>query len=256
MKRQTLFWDSWLPWALAMILLGGGGYIWEVDYALAVVLTAWHELGHVAGAVLSGGWVETLTIGGGQDGSTVMLGGWSLGARWMGYGGMVLWSIGVLIWGEVRPGRMLLWMVVMSWAAALLWASDVASIRILLWLGGGGGTVIVLGNDRCKRVVERTMAWLMAGGVVSEMLDVGRGAVPLDAVRLAELSGVATTYWVWSWAVVAICSCLWAAGQMVRWQEEDAAGRQEVAAWWPGQAGAMYGWLARQGRKAMARVAN
>lgn len=192
----AIFWDSPVVWPLKIL----------------VVL--FHELGHAAAALLTGGTVESIGLSPDQGGVTHTRGGWRFLILNAGYLGSLIWGVALLAAG--RTPKAAKWMcgglALVLLGSTLWWVRPVFSFGFAFSLVAGIAMALLT-----QRGTASAQTGLLRGmGVFSVLYavwdirdDIFRidGGMS-DAVMLQELTMVPGPIWGLAWLVVGLAT-LW-----------------------------------------------
>ncbi len=192
-------------------------YAWNsvLLYPLKLVVVLFHELGHAAMAVATGGSVASLSVGADESGEVRSLGGSAILTLNAGYLGSLAWGLGFLLLTR-RPG---LSRVAAAALAALLvfvaavWARPVFSFGFVwvLVTAAGFGVLARFANDTVATLTLRVLGLFSVLYAVGDIVDdvLLRPGAPSDAAFLAERTGVPALVWGLGWTGVSLAA-VWA----------------------------------------------
>jgi len=187
-----------------------------VLYPFKVLTVFFHELGHGAAALLTGGEITALRINPDESGLATTRGGWAPAVASAGYVGSSLIG-GLLLYLAASPR----WhRLTLALVGAVLLAATLLYVRnwFALFYGlAAGGLFLFLGLYRYGRR-SAAAGWLLAAvGVTSSLYAVYDLADLLpwgparetDAVLLARHTGVPALVWTVVWACVSLFILIW-----------------------------------------------
>lgn len=209
---------AWLLWST----------IWVAPLRILVVV--FHELGHAAMAVLTGGEVEGIEVFANEGGVTRTRGGVAFLVMNGGYLGSLV--AGVLLLASVkRPGRgryVASALGVMLLLVTLLWFRPVLSFGFF-YAGIAGAGLLLLGAWGAPWLVDGFVRFLGLFSALYALVDIqddvfrhglfggswyADGPIVTDAHLLAELTGIPSPVWGLGWIAAGLLT-LWAARRYI-----------------------------------------
>lgn len=199
--------------AVAAVVLA---IFWDnpVVWPLKILVVLFHELGHAAAALLTGGSVESIGLSPDQGGVTHTRGGWRFLILNAGYLGSLAWGVALLAAG--RTPRTAKWMcaglTVVLLGATLWWVRPVFSFGFAFSLVAGIGMALLTqkGSASAQTGLLRGMGVFSVLYAVWDIRDdifrIDGGMS--DAVMLQELTLIPGPIWGVAWLAVGLAT-LW-----------------------------------------------